>query len=93
MEPDLHNAVYIVHDLSELGVDVELLADEDSDPRQGQLVDRVAALHGVHARENLHGSVGRILNEVSDLQPAPPQVLCESTGAARLATHRGSEPR
>ena len=27
--------------------------------------------------------MGRILNEVSDLQPAPPQILCESTGAAR----------
>ena len=50
----LRDAAYIIHDLSEFGLDVELLSDEDSHPQQGQLVDRVAALHGEHAREQLH---------------------------------------
>ena len=79
----LRDAALIVHDLSELGVDVELLSDETSDPEQGRLVDRVAALHGTHAREQLHESVGRALAEIAALDPLPPHVLCESTGAAR----------
>ncbi len=79
----LRGAAIIVHDLSEFGVDVELLSDDTSSPEAGRLVDRVAALHGVHAREHLHASVGRALGEIADLEPAPPHVLCESTGAAR----------
>jgi G3E family GTPase len=79
----LRDAAVIVHDLSEFGVDVELVSDENSQPQEGQLVDRVAALHGSHAREKLHGSLGRVLGEIAELDPAPSHVLCESTGAAR----------
>ena len=82
-EASLKDAALIVHDLSEFGVDVEILAEEDSDPEQGRLVNRVAALHGKHARELLHDSVGRALGDIAELDPLPPQVLCESTGAAR----------
>lgn len=76
-------AAIIVHDLSELGVDVELVSDDATKPVVGRLVDRVAALHGPHAREQLHASVARTLDEIAALDPAPPHVLCESTGAAR----------
>ena len=79
----LRNAAYIVHDLSDFGVDVELLADESSTPEQGKLVDRMAALHGRHAQKELHASLARILGEITNLHPSPPHVLCESTGAAR----------
>ncbi|MEO1228232.1 MAG: GTP-binding protein [Myxococcota bacterium] len=83
VDESLRDAALIVHDLSELGVDVELLSNDTSKPEAGRLVDRVAALHGRHAREELHASVGRALAEISALEPAPPHVLCESTGAAR----------
>ena len=73
----------IVHDLSEFGLDAELLSDENATPPQGHLVGRVAALHGSHAREQLHESLGKALGEIATLDPAPPLVLCESTGAAR----------
>jgi G3E family GTPase len=43
----------------------------------------VAALHGSHARENLHASVGQTLAEIAKIDPVPLLVLCESTGAAR----------
>lgn len=79
----LRDAAVIVHDLSEFGVDVELLSDDTSNPEEGRLIDRVAALHGVHAGEQLHPSLGRVLGEIAELEPAPPHVLCESTGAAR----------
>ena len=79
----LRDAAMIIHDLSEFGVDVELIADENSKPEAGRLIDRVAALHGIHAREQLYLSVGRMLEEIADLNPPPPHVLCESTGAAR----------
>ena len=79
----LRDAAIIVHDLSELGVDAELLSDETSNPQAGRVVDRVAALHGPYARERLHASVGRALAEIATLQPLPRHVLCESTGAAR----------
>ncbi|MEM9188083.1 MAG: GTP-binding protein [Myxococcota bacterium] len=79
----LRDAAIIVHDLSEFGVDVELISNESSRPEQGCLVDRVAALHGTHARDQLQSSVGRVLGEIAALDPAPPHVLCESTGAAR----------
>jgi G3E family GTPase len=79
----LRDAAVIVHDLSELGVDVELISDETSRPEPGRLVDRVAALHGAHARERLHASVRRVLGEIAALDPPPPHILCESTGAAR----------
>lgn len=79
----LRDAAIIVHDLSELGVDVELLSDDTSNPQPGRLDDRVAALHGPHAREQLHTSVGQALTEIAALEPPAPHVLCESTGAAR----------
>ncbi|MEM6989540.1 MAG: GTP-binding protein [Myxococcota bacterium] len=79
----LRDAALIVHDLSELAVDAELLMDETSKPDPGRLVDRVAALHGPHAREQLHASVGRALEEIASLDPVASHVLCESTGAAR----------
>lgn len=79
----LKDAPVIVHDLSEFGLDAELLSDENSKPSPGHLVGGVAALHGRHAREKLHDSAGEALEEISALDPAPPLVLCESTGAAR----------
>ena len=79
----LKDAPVIVHDLSEFGLDAELLSDETSKPSPGRLVGGVAALHGRHAREQLHESAGAALKEISTLDPAPPLVLCESTGAAR----------
>lgn len=82
-DESLRDAAVIVHDLSEFGLDAELLSGEDSTPAPGQLEGRVAALHGNHAREQLHGSVGTALEEISSLDPPPPLVLCESTGAAR----------
>ena len=47
----LKDAPVIVHDLSEFGLDAELLSDETSKPSPGRLVGGVAALHGRHARE------------------------------------------
>lgn len=82
-DPALQDAAFIIHDLSELGVDAELLSDDHVQPEAGQLVDRVAALHGIHASGKLHESLGTTLGEIAALQPAPPLVLCESTGAAR----------
>lgn len=79
----LRDAAVIVHDLSEFGLDAELLSDEGAIPGIGTLAGRTAALHGAHAREKLHPSLGRILSEISALDPPPPQVLVESTGAAR----------
>ncbi|MEM9292410.1 MAG: GTP-binding protein [Acidobacteriota bacterium] len=79
----MRDAAMIVHDLSDFGVDAELLAAESSRPEAGQLIDGVAALHGTHASEQLHPSVGRVLGEIAALDSAPPHVLCESTGAAR----------
>ena len=32
----LRNAAVIVHDLSEFGVDIELVTDENSQPKEGQ---------------------------------------------------------
>lgn len=76
------DAALIVHDLSEFGLDAELLAEEGSKPVFGNLTGKTAALHGVHARELLYPSLGRILGEIATLIP-PPLVLVESTGAAR----------
>ena len=59
----LKNAPVIVHDLSEFGLDAELLADEDSPPTPGCLKNRVAALHGCHARKKLHESVANVLQD------------------------------
>jgi G3E family GTPase len=82
-DKELENAAMIVHDLSDFGLDAELLSDEENAPVKGGLSGRVAALHGIHARGQLHSSVADALEQISTLQPAPPMVLCESTGAAR----------
>lgn len=82
-EEVLKEAPVIVHDLSQFGLDAELLSDEDAAPQQGHLAGGVAALHGTHAREQLHASLGGTLEEISKLDPVPSVVLCESTGAAR----------
>ncbi|MEM6821533.1 MAG: GTP-binding protein, partial [Verrucomicrobiota bacterium] len=82
-DEQLRNAAVIVHDLSDFGLDAELLSGEQSTPKKGHLSGRVAALHGRHAREQLHTSVGNAFEEISELNPAAPLVLCESTGAAR----------
>ncbi|MEM7015467.1 MAG: GTP-binding protein, partial [Verrucomicrobiota bacterium] len=79
----LSDAALIVHDLSEFGLDAELLSGEDPTPEAGHLNGRVAALHGSHAREKLHASVGQTLEGIAEINPTPPVVLCESTGAAR----------
>lgn len=79
----LRGAALIVHDLSDFGLDAELLSDHDVALEPGRLVDRVAALHGSHAREKLRTSVGQALAEIAAVDPAPPHVLCESTGVAR----------
>ena len=79
----LKDVAMIVHDLSEFGLDAELLSDEGASLTQGRLVGRVAALHGTYARERLAPSVGAALAEIAELDPAPPVVLCESTGVAR----------
>lgn len=79
----LRHAAMIVHDLSEFGLDAELLSNEGTSTTAGRLRGRFAALHGSHARELLHDSLGRVLREIACLRPTPPLVLCESTGAAR----------
>ena len=79
----LRDTALIVHDLSDLGIDAELLSAEEKTPKAGTLVDRVAALHGKHAREQLHDSLGTTLNQICELDPPPSMVLSESTGAAR----------
>ena len=79
----LRDAALIIHDLSDLGVDAELLSEDDKSPEAGRLGGRVAALHGKHAGKKLHQSLKATLNEVFELNPPPSSVLAESTGAAR----------
>ena len=80
--PDVAQAAVIVHDLSELGVDVELVGGADGTPEIGGMKDRLFALHGSHAREKLHASISHALATISRMEPRPPMVLVESTGAA-----------
>ncbi len=82
-EEALQDAAVLVHDLSEFGLDVELLSGDDAPPAQGHLQGRVAALHGVHARDQLQSSVANALEGIAQLDPPAPLVLCESTGAAK----------
>ncbi len=81
--PACANAALIVHDLSEFGLDAELLADESNPPVLGELHGRLAALHGRHAGDDLAPSLARALDGISQLDPPPPLVFLESTGAAR----------
>lgn len=73
----------IVHDLSDLGFDAALLSADEKTPPAGRLNGRVAALHGIHATERLNESLKTALEEIVALDPPPPAVLSESTGAAR----------
>jgi len=82
-DESMRDMAMIIHDLSEFGLDAELLSEEGATISEGQLNGRVAALHGRHASADLHASVGTALQEIAALNPAPPLVLCESTGAAR----------
>jgi G3E family GTPase len=82
-EESFRHAALIVHDLSEFGLDAELLTNDGVSPHAGFLTGRVAALHGAHARGRLRESAGLALNEIARLEPASPLVLVESTGAAR----------
>lgn len=82
-DENLRDAAVIVHDLSEFGLDAELLSEEGAAPGMGALTGRTAALHGPHASALLQESVGRALAGITELDPAPPVVLVESTGAAR----------
>jgi G3E family GTPase len=77
----INQAPLIVHDLSDLGLDAELLAEEGTDLNQGKFTDGVAALHGQHADEHLQASLKNTLSEIAP--HSPPLILCESTGAAR----------
>ena len=79
----LRDAALIIHDLSDLGVDAELLSEDNKSPEAGRLGGRVAALHGKHAGKELHQSLKATLNKVFELKPPPSSVLAESTGAAR----------
>ena len=82
-EAELREAAVIVHDLSDFGLDAELVGSDGSSPVAGELTGRVAALHGRHARELLQESVGRVLRAIDRLDPPASVVLVESTGAAR----------
>lgn len=95
-QADLRDAAIIVHDLSEFGLDAELLTDEGTPTEVGELCGRTAALHGEHARGKLHESLTRVLGQVAALDPPSPHVLLESTGAARpwpLITAATADPR
>ena len=74
----LRDTALIIHDLSDLGVDAELLSEDDKSPEAGRLGGRVAALHGKHAGKELHQSLKATLSEVFELKPPPqcsPKVL------------------
>jgi G3E family GTPase len=79
----LRDAAVIVHDLSDFGLDAELVGGDGPSPVAGELSGRVAALHGRHARDLLPESVGRALQAIVSLDPPASLVLVESTGAAR----------
>jgi G3E family GTPase len=76
-------AAVIVHDLSELGIDAEVVSGEDPVPAAGTTSGLITALHGIHAAEKLHESLAATLQRIHALEPAPPAVLVESTGAAK----------
>ena len=82
-DKELIDAAFIVHDLSELGVDAGLLVADDTPPEAGRLVGRVAALHGEHAGRLLSCSLERVFSEIAELEQEASVVLTESTGAAR----------
>ncbi len=82
-DESLRDAAIIVQDLSDVGVDAELVSSEGNLPGIGEMKQRVAALHGRHALEELHGSMARTLDGITTLQPPASWVLVESTGAAR----------
>ena len=66
-DENLRDAAVIVHDLSEFGLDAELLSEEGAAPGMGALTGRTAALHGPHASALLQESVGRALAGITEL--------------------------
>ena len=79
----LDDAALIIHDLSDLGLDAELLSKADKLLPAGQIDGRIAALHGNHAHKYLEESLKITLDKIFNIQPQVPLVLTESTGAAR----------
>ena len=79
----LQDAAFVIHDLSELGIDAEILSIESQTLEAGKLNGRMAALHGKHATEYLHDSLKKSLDGIANLNPKPSVILSESTGAAR----------
>ena len=68
----LENNALIIHDLSELGIDAEILSIET---QAGKLNGRMAALHGKHATEYLHDSLKKSLDSIYNLKPKPSVIL------------------
>ena len=79
----LLSPAFVINDLSEFGVDAELLLYKSSDTQIGKFNDRVANIHGIHSQGNLHELAGRALEKIADLKPVPSHVVCESTGTVR----------
>ena len=91
-DESLRDAAVIVHDLSEFGVDVELVSDENSQPERRGGWWTVWQHFMVHAREHLHASLGKVLGEIHELEPQAPHVLCEHGGGSALALNSGDHP-
>ena len=77
----LENNALIIHDLSELGIDAEILSIETQILEAGKLNGRMAALHG--KTTEYYDSLKKSLDSIYNLNPKPSVILSESTGAAR----------
>ena len=79
----LDDAAVIVNDLSETGIDAEILSKEDEKLSAGELNGRLAPLHGLYSHKYLQESFKLTLDNIFNLKPSVPLVLSESTGIAR----------
>ena len=79
----LDDAAVIVNDLSETGIDAEILSKEDEKLSAGELNGRLAPLHGLYSHKYLQESLKLTLDNIFNLKPSVPLVLSESTGIAR----------
>ena len=79
----LDDAVVIVNDLGEAGIDAEILSKEDKKLSAGKLNGRLAPLHGLYSHKYLQESFKLTLDNIFNLEPSVPLVLSESTGVAR----------
>ena len=79
----LDDAAVIVNDLSETGIDAEILSKEDKKLSAGKLNGRLAPLHGLYSHKYLQESFKLTLDNIFNLEPSVPIVLSESTGVAR----------